>query len=35
MRKKGEKCPVCQGEIKKITVATRGTCYCPTCQRKR
>ena len=33
--KKGEKCPVCQGEIKKITVATRGTCYCPTCQRKR
>lgn len=33
--KKGEKCPACGGEIKKITVATRGTYYCPTCQRKR
>ena len=33
--KKGEKCLVCQSEIKKIVVAGRGTCYCPTCQRKR
>lgn len=33
--KKGEPCPVCGSEIKKITVATRGTCFCPTCQKKR
>lgn len=33
--KKGEKCSVCGNEIKKITVATRGTYYCPTCQRKK
>ena len=33
--KKGEPCPVCHNEIKKITVATRGTYYCPTCQKKR
>lgn len=33
--KKGESCPVCHSEIKKITVATRGTYYCSTCQKKR
>lgn len=33
--KKGEPCPVCGSTIRKITVATRGTCYCPTCQRKK
>ena len=33
--RKGEKCKVCGTIIKKITVATRGTYYCPTCQRKR
>lgn len=33
--KKGEMCSVCQSEIKKIVVVTRGTCYCPTCQKKR
>ena len=33
--KKGEACPVCGSEIKKITVATRGTCFCPKCQKKR
>lgn len=33
--KKGEPCPLCGSEIKKIVVATRGTCYCPTCQKKR
>lgn len=33
--KKGEPCPVCGSEIKKIVVATRGTSYCPTCQRKK
>lgn len=32
---KGEPCSVCHTEIKKITVATRGTYYCPTCQKKR
>lgn len=33
--KKGEKCPACQQEIKKIVVVGRGTYYCPACQRKR
>ena len=33
--KKGEACPVCGATIKKIVVATRGTCFCPTCQRRR
>ena len=33
--KKGEACPVCGTTIKKIVVATRGTCFCPTCQRRR
>lgn len=33
--KKGEACAVCGTTIKKIRVATRGTCYCPTCQRKK
>lgn len=33
--KKGEACGVCGTAIKKIVVASRGTCYCPTCQRKK
>ncbi|MEF9967034.1 MAG: DNA-formamidopyrimidine glycosylase [Longicatena sp.] len=33
--KKGEPCSVCQSEILKIVVATRGTYYCPTCQKKK
>ena len=28
-----EKCPVCGGNISKIRVATRGTYYCPNCQK--
>jgi formamidopyrimidine-DNA glycosylase len=31
--KKGKKCPRCQGEIKRIVVAGRGTHYCPVCQK--
>lgn len=31
--KKGNKCPRCKGEIKRIVVAGRGTHYCPTCQK--
>lgn len=27
-------CPICKGEILKITVGGRGTYYCPTCQKK-
>lgn len=30
-----EICPICKGEIKKIVVATRGTYYCPNCQREK
>lgn len=33
--KKGEQCPICQTEIKKITVGGRGTYYCPTCQKEK
>lgn len=33
--REGEACPLCGGEIKKITVAQRGTYYCPHCQKKR
>lgn len=33
--KKGEPCQVCGSAIVKKTVATRGTCFCPTCQKKR
>lgn len=33
--KKGEECQVCKTLIKKITVATRGTYYCPQCQKRR
>ncbi|MEG0468567.1 MAG: DNA-formamidopyrimidine glycosylase [Longicatena sp.] len=32
---KGEACPLCQTLIQKITVATRGTYFCKTCQKKR
>jgi formamidopyrimidine-DNA glycosylase len=33
--REGEPCTACGGPVKKITVATRGTYYCPTCQRLR
>lgn len=33
--KEGAQCPICQTSIKKIKVATRGTCYCPKCQKKK
>lgn len=32
--KEHELCPRCQHEIKKIRVATRGTYYCPSCQKR-
>lgn len=32
--KKDEKCPVCGNTIEKIVVNTRGTYYCPNCQKK-
>jgi formamidopyrimidine-DNA glycosylase len=31
--RKGAPCYVCQTPIRKLTVAQRGTHYCPTCQR--
>jgi formamidopyrimidine-DNA glycosylase len=31
--KKGNSCPRCKGEIKRIVVAGRGTHYCPKCQK--
>jgi formamidopyrimidine-DNA glycosylase len=31
--KKGKPCPNCGTPIKKIVVASRGTHYCPKCQR--
>lgn len=31
--KKGNSCPRCKGEIKRIVVAGRGTHYCPSCQK--
>ncbi|MBI5555612.1 MAG: DNA-formamidopyrimidine glycosylase [Elusimicrobia bacterium] len=31
--KKGNKCPRCKGEIKRIVLGGRGTHYCPKCQR--
>jgi len=33
--REGQPCSVCGGPVKKITLATRGTYYCPTCQRLR
>jgi formamidopyrimidine-DNA glycosylase len=33
--REGEACVGCGGEVKKITVATRGTYYCPACQKLR
>lgn len=33
--KEDEACPICGSIIKKKVVATRGTSYCPTCQRKK
>ncbi|MEG0177331.1 DNA-formamidopyrimidine glycosylase [Anaerorhabdus sp.] len=32
--KKDEVCPVCGTPIKKIRVATRGTYFCPNCQKR-
>lgn len=31
--KKGGRCPMCKGEIKRIVLAGRGTHYCPKCQQ--
>lgn len=31
--KKGSTCPVCNYQLKKITVGGRGTTYCPRCQK--
>lgn len=33
--REGEPCVKCGGAVKKITVATRGTYFCPNCQRLR
>lgn len=33
--REGEPCPNCGRPIEKTTVATRGTYYCPSCQRLR
>ncbi len=33
--KQGEPCPICGTTIIKKTVATRGTYYCATCQRRK
>lgn len=33
--RKGEACPRCHGIIRKIRVGTRGTYFCPVCQKKR
>ncbi len=33
--REGEPCIGCGGTVKKITVATRGTYFCPSCQRLR
>lgn len=30
-----KKCPVCKGDIKKITVGGRGTYYCEKCQKEK
>ena len=31
--KKDENCPTCGTKIIKITINTRGTYYCPNCQK--
>lgn len=33
--KENQECPICHSAILKKTVATRGTYYCPKCQKKR
>ncbi|MFV0479115.1 MAG: DNA-formamidopyrimidine glycosylase [Anaerorhabdus sp.] len=33
-QRKDQPCPVCKTKIKKTKVATRGTYYCPTCQKR-
>jgi formamidopyrimidine-DNA glycosylase len=33
--REGEPCVGCGGTVKKITVATRGTYFCTSCQRLR
>ncbi len=34
-RGKGERCPGCGGEVRKIRVVGRSGYYCPTCQRRK
>ncbi|MFW5821570.1 MAG: DNA-formamidopyrimidine glycosylase family protein, partial [Bacteroidota bacterium] len=34
VRSEGEKCPYCEGEVKKIKISGRGCYYCPSCQIK-
>jgi formamidopyrimidine-DNA glycosylase len=31
--REGEPCPSCRSPIVRIVIATRGSCYCPHCQR--
>jgi formamidopyrimidine-DNA glycosylase len=31
--RKGESCPRCSSQIKKINLGGRGTCFCPKCQK--
>ncbi len=34
VRNKGESCPYCKGEVKKIKISGRGCYICPSCQKK-
>ncbi|MCF7870631.1 MAG: DNA-formamidopyrimidine glycosylase [Candidatus Omnitrophica bacterium] len=31
--KKNQPCPICKKPLKKTTIAGRGTCFCPNCQK--
>ncbi len=33
-RKNKDKCPDCEGEVEKVTVAGRSTYFCPSCQQE-
>ncbi len=33
--RKGADCPVCGGQVERITVGQRGTFFCPSCQKLR
>lgn len=33
-RNKGDKCPGCNGEVKRVKVSGRSSYYCPNCQKK-